>query len=100
MRWLDRFTESMAMSMSKLREIVKDREAWHTAVYGVAKSWIWLSDWTNNSKDIWHGHNPPSRDNMEKIHKLFAYEFEFAARKSQIEHKKSLSIAHIDYKNK
>ena len=37
---------------------------------------------------------------MEKFHKHFAYEFELAARKSQIEHKKLLSIAHIDYKNK
>ena len=38
MRWLDRFTESMDMSLSKLREIVKDREAWHTAVHWVGKS--------------------------------------------------------------
>ena len=44
MRWLDSITESLDMSLSKLREIVKDRESWHTAVHGVTKSRTWLSD--------------------------------------------------------
>ena len=46
LRWLDAITDSMDMGLSRLRELVMDREDWHAAIHGVTKSWTRLSDWT------------------------------------------------------
>ena len=69
MRWLDGNPDSMDVSVSKFHEIVKDREAWHVAVHGVAKRWTRLSDWTatNQTMQFWEGDELTEKWNKTQI---------------------------------
>ena len=64
MRWLYHVTNSMDLSLSRHWELVMDREAWHAAVYGAAKRWTWLSDWTELN---------PTIHQLKKLNRVYTY---------------------------
>ena len=79
MRCLDGITDSLGMSFSKLEKIVKDREAWHAAVHGVAKSWTQLNDWRTTMSSPGGGHREKWRREVKLFSRVWLFVTQWTA---------------------
>ena len=82
MRWLDDITDLRDMSLSKLRELVMDREAWRAVIHGVSRSWTWLNDWTERNWIVTKPHSIYGETEAKNGQVTFRVTYEWQGQKS------------------